>query len=49
MRFIIVLLLGLGIGFAGALLLAPERGRLTLPQEVAPHGTRLGKHPPGLA
>ncbi len=28
MRFIIGLLLGLGIGFAGALLLAPERGRL---------------------
>ena len=33
MRFIIGLLLGLGIGFAGALLLAPERGR---PQEGAP-------------
>ena len=28
MRLIIGLLLGLGIGFAGALLLAPERGRL---------------------
>ncbi len=28
MRFIIGLLLGLGIGFAGALLLAPERDRL---------------------
>ncbi len=27
MRFIIGLLLGLGIGFAGALLLAPEKGR----------------------
>ncbi len=33
MRFIIGLLLGLGIGFAAALLLAPERGRL---QEGAP-------------
>ena len=28
MRFIIGLLLGLGIGFSAALLLAPERGRL---------------------
>lgn len=28
MRFIIGLLLGLGLGFAGAILLAPERGRL---------------------
>ena len=28
MRFIIGLLLGLGIGFAGAVLFAPERGRL---------------------
>ncbi|MEE8346073.1 MAG: hypothetical protein V3S20_01875 [Dehalococcoidia bacterium] len=28
MRFIIGLLLGLGIGFSGALLLAPKRGRL---------------------
>lgn len=35
MRFIIGLLLGLGIGFAGALLLAPERGRL---REDAPSG-----------
>ncbi len=28
MRFIIGLLIGLGIGFSAALLLAPERGRL---------------------
>lgn len=33
MRFIIGLLLGLGIGFSAALLLAPEKGRL---QEDAP-------------
>ncbi len=37
MRFIIGLLLGLGIGFSAALLLAPERGRL---REGAPSDER---------
>ena len=43
MRFILGLLIGLGIGFAGAILFAPEKGETTAerkPSDIGANGAR---------